>query len=92
VGGDEQAEVGSDFVVSSHPGSSAAVAASHQVSEFAFDLGPGLSVVVTPSGIVRLSAGFGQEGFVAAHHRIVRPYCAVVQSDRSGQLAQADSK
>ena len=32
----------SGFVASSHPGSSAAVAASHQMSEFAFDFGPGL--------------------------------------------------
>ena len=67
MSGGEQAEVGSDFVLSSHPCSSAAVAASHQVSEFAFDLGPGLSIVVTPFRVLGFGAGFCQEGFVAAH-------------------------
>jgi hypothetical protein len=66
VGGGEQVEVGVDFCASSDSCSSAAVAASHQVSEFAFDLGAGLTVVVSPLGIVRMSAAFSQESFVAA--------------------------
>ena len=92
VGSGEQVEVCGDLGSSSHSCSSPAVASSHQVSELALDLGSGGPVVGEPLGVLRLGAGFGQEGFVAAHHRIVRPYCAVVQSDRSGQLAQADSK
>ena len=56
VGGGEQVEVGVDLSASSHPGSSAAVAPSHEVTELAFHLGPGGAVVVTPLRVLRLGA------------------------------------
>ena len=48
VGGREQVEIGVYFVASPYSCSSATVAASHQVSEFAFDFGSGGPVVRTP--------------------------------------------
>src|SRR3990172_3496298 len=54
-----------DFAPAAHPGSSSAVAASHQVGQFAFDLGSSGPIVGGPVGIVLLTAGVGRARFVA---------------------------
>lgn len=62
----EQVEVRVKFGSSSDSCSSAAVAASHQLSQSAFHLWASASVVVTPIGVAGSGAGSGQESYVAA--------------------------
>lgn len=63
-GGGEEGEVGGDAVPAAYAGASAAVAAAHEVGDFAFDFGSGGPVVGLPGGI--LLAGGGEVGFVVA--------------------------
>ena len=60
VGGGEEVEVGVDFGLASDSGSPAAVAASHQVGDLAFDFGSGGPVVGSPVGIVLLLSSSGE--------------------------------
>ena len=66
VCGGEEVEVGVDLGRAAHPGSSSAVAASHQVAELAFDLGAGGPVVGDPVRVLLAGAGVGQALLVAA--------------------------
>ena len=66
VGGGEEVEVGVDFGLASYPGSPPAVAAAHQVADFAFDFGSGGPVVGFPAGILLLTPSSGETVFVTA--------------------------
>ena len=66
MGGGEEVEVSVDFGSAPDPGSPSAVAAAHQVTEFAFDLRPGGPVVGGPVGILLLTAGIGETLLVTA--------------------------
>ena len=61
----EKAEVGVDLAPAAQACSSSAVFASHQVTELAFDLGAGRSVVLSPLGVLLLMAGVGETLLVA---------------------------
>src|SRR6266567_492103 len=64
--GGEQGEVGGDLELPADPGAAPAVAAAHEVADFALDLGPGCPVI-SPPGRARLGlAGCGQPGLVRA--------------------------
>jgi hypothetical protein len=65
-GGGEQVEVGVDFDPAAYSCSASAVAAAHEVAEFAFDFGPGGSVVALPAWIGLTGPGAGQDIFVGA--------------------------
>src|SRR5574341_2498368 len=62
--GSQQAEVRGHLGPAPHPGAAAAVAAAHQMAEFAFDLGAGGRVVGAPGRIGLAGAGGGQQGLV----------------------------
>jgi len=64
--GSEEIEVGADALPSAHTSSAGAVAAAHQVSDLAFNLGAGGAVVGFPCRIGLLVAGGGQAGFVVS--------------------------
>ena len=66
MGGGEEVEVGVDFGLTADSGSSAAVTAEHEVTEFAFDLWADRPVVGPPVRVGLLLAGFGEGGFVTA--------------------------
>jgi len=59
-GGGEQGEVGGDLGAAADPGTATAVAAAHQVPDFAFHLGPGAPVVGNPARITLPGAGRGK--------------------------------
>jgi len=60
-GGGEQVEVGADAVQAARAGAAAAVAAAHEVGDFAFDFGAGGAVVCSSRrrGLARCAAGRG---------------------------------
>ena len=64
--GSEEVEIGVDLGGAAHAGSAPTVATSHQVSEFALDLGAGGPVVGDPPRILLLATGVGEAAFVAA--------------------------
>lgn len=63
----EEVEVGVDFGLAPHPGSAPAVAATHQMTDFAFDFGTGRPVVGSPVGIVLLLSGISETMLVASN-------------------------
>ena len=65
-GGGQEGEVCADAFAAVHAGAAAAVAAAHEVGEFAFDFGAGGPVVGLPDGVALADAGFGEVGFPAA--------------------------
>ena len=74
VGGGEEVEVGVDFGSAPDPGSPPAVAAAHQMAEFAFDFGSSSAVVGDPDGVVSLASCSGETVFIAAD-RDATPTC-----------------
>ena len=93
-GGGEEVEVGVDFGSSADAGSASAVAAAHEVGEFAFDLGSVGSVVGLPVGV-----GLSLRGLVASAAsntptRMVRPPAALVHwcAQRAGRCSARRSR
>ena len=89
-GGGEEVEVGVDFGSAANPCSASAVAAAHEVAEFAFDLGSGGAVVGAPGGVglsVRAWARAASFGLIA----MVRP-AAVVHWRAAGRWCSAAPK
>ena len=66
VCGGEQVEVGGDLRRAAHSGAAAAVPAAHQVSDLAFHLGAGGSVVSLPVRVALAGPGPGELFFVGA--------------------------
>ena len=63
-GGCEEVEVGVDFGLASDAGAASAVSSAHEVPEFAFDLGSGGAVVVSPERVGLSCSGSGEHGLV----------------------------